>query len=716
MIVLRHGRPSRLVGYRGRHARRRLLSATTAGLLGLGCVVATGVAQLPAPPASAAVAVDQVFPVPPGGDYQLDGHGFGHGIGLSQWGAEYGAQQGASYTKILDFYYPGTTMATVSATQPIRVLITEAAPNQVVVQASSGLTITDSATGKSLAAGCPASGHQLTSWGVAATAGSSPAQMLFAFYSGGYIHCPGTFAGPIVFGDPNGVQEVFADGSSRLFDGSLAAVTMGSSSLAAVNTLPLDDYVAGVVPRESPAYWPAAALQAQAVAARSYAVDDMNQQYPTWDICDSTYCQVYGGVETYNAQGQAEYGESTSSTQATTATAGQVLEYDGQVILAMYSASNGGYSVSGNEPYLPAQPDPWDVGSPEHDWTAQITAAQVEADYPQLGALQDLTVTSRDGNGQWQGRVLQVQLQGSSGSLTLSGSAFSGALGLMSNWWTVDPATYSGALQPGFPVAGVWQGNSSLTLAARSASGGVATVTWTAGAGWSAPQPLGGAIDGVPGVAVGPNGVPEVSATGTNRGGYVRPVTGGAWSAIGGTLTSSLSAVSWGPGRFSVFGQGTDGALWVRTYIDGWHPWSLVGGVLAAGTGAAAVSASPGQLSVFVTGVHGIVYERDYGPQGWNEWVDLGEPAVGTPAAASGGAGGVMVLAGQSGGGLAVATGRPDALGAFAPLSGSFSSGPGVAAWPAADGERYDAFAWSGNSLLQSTSTGQGWTAWATPF
>lgn len=653
-----------------------------------------------APRAGAAVSVNQVFPVPYGGVYILDGHGFGHGMGLSQWGAEYGAANaGASYQSILAHYYPGTTLAPMSP-RDIRVLITGATTNQLFVDQASGLSVIDAATGQSAPAQCPLPGRTIVRWGVAAaldttTSPPTAVQQLYEFYSGGYYHCPHDFAGPITFSSPSGVTEVFPSGTTTYL-GKLAALTTSASSIAVVNTVPLENYVAGVVPNESPASWPPAALEAQAVAARSYALFHYTSS-AQWDICDSTSCQVYGG----------ESSQQSSTDAATAATKGQVLTYGGGVILAMYSASNGGFSVYGNEPYLPAQPDPWDVGSPEHDWTVRVSAATIAAQYG-IGQLRNLTVTSRDGNGEWGGRVLEVTLNGTGGSVTVSGAGLSGALGLMSNWWTVDNSTYAGSFAPGYPVAATWQGSSSFTLVGHSAVGGVVARTWLSGSGWQAPGSLGGSITGSPAIAAGPTGPLDTLVEGPNSQAYIRPVSGGQWGALGGSVGAPLSGVAWAANYFSVFARGSDGALWTRTWHGAWGSWARLGGVLTAGTGTAAISPSPGRIAVFVNGPHDVLYERDYGPSGWSKWFPLGETLSGTPAAAFGNGRGLLAV--RQGSNILIATWHPDTPTSWATLGTGMTTDPAVAA--VATTSRAEVLAWAGGSLMMRTWTGTSWTPW----
>ena len=92
-------------------------------------------------------------------------------------------------------------------------------------------------------------------------------------------------------------------------------------------------------------------------------------------------------------------------------------------------------------PYLVAKADPYDgwSGNPVHDWSTTVDVSTFERSYPSIGTLQKIRVTNRDGNGEWQGRVSSVVLDGSDGDVTISGDSFRWAFGLRSNWFTVDP-------------------------------------------------------------------------------------------------------------------------------------------------------------------------------------------------------------------------------------------------------------------------------------
>jgi stage II sporulation protein D len=143
-------------------------------------------------------------------------------------------------------------------------------------------------------------------------------------------------------------------------------VVPGDGGLAVIDDVGLQDYLKGIA--EMPPEWPAEALRAQAVAARTYA---LNQMASTADapwraagahICPTDACQVYQGLA---AEQQADRGRWTAAVDDTV---GQVLLSGGKPILAMYSASNGGRSAPGGEPYLRAVNDPDDARSPVSHW------------------------------------------------------------------------------------------------------------------------------------------------------------------------------------------------------------------------------------------------------------------------------------------------------------------------------------------------------------
>jgi stage II sporulation protein D len=351
----------------------------------------------------------------------ISGHGWGHGHGMSQYGAKGAAEQGRTAAEIVDFYYPGTTLGDL--TGHVKVLITADDDNNTVVVPRSGLNVRDLKTKEKWK--LPDNGA--TRWRLAASAGG----VSVVSYRTDVWHSYLTLTGDGEFtawGQP--ITLVTPSGSVQ-YRGALRSVRPTATTTArdTVNVLRIDSYLRGVVPREMPASWSPAAVQAQAIAARTYAsYERANPLTATYQICDTTSCQVYGG---YSA-------EDSRANAAIDATAGKVLLYDGEPAFAQFSSSNGGWSAVGSAPYLVAREDDYDAvsGNPYHDWTVTFDAAGVQRRFPRLGDLKRITI-SRDAAYDEGGRVSQLVLAGSKDDVTVSGDTFRSVMGLKSTWFTL---------------------------------------------------------------------------------------------------------------------------------------------------------------------------------------------------------------------------------------------------------------------------------------
>ncbi|MFZ0059976.1 MAG: SpoIID/LytB domain-containing protein [Acidimicrobiales bacterium] len=222
-----------------------------------------------------------------------------------------------------------------------------------------------------------------------------------------------------------------------------------------LNLLPLQSYLDGVVPaEESPAWgsagavqgapqgraWGFQALEAQAVASRSYAAAYL--EAGGWEgyasICD-TVCEAYVG----------ENFESSMTDAAVVATFGvvRVDRSTGDVALTSYSASSGGWTALSA---FPAVPDPGDACvvagnplecNPNHTWQLTFPSPLVSRRIPGIGPLVGVTVLARNQRGSLGGRVESIVVTGTKSSTTLTGWEFATALGLPSDWFAVTSAT-----------------------------------------------------------------------------------------------------------------------------------------------------------------------------------------------------------------------------------------------------------------------------------
>jgi len=391
-------------------------------------IALTGAALLTtAAPADASVSVSEaaVAITPSTTTITVNGHGFGHGHGMSQYGAKGAALNGQSAAQILAFYYPGTALTPLSAS--IKVLITADTDNNTTVYPERGLRVRDLGNGHTYKLRKSA-----RMWRLVQKHGRTK-----VFYKTGRWHLYKTggrrsLAGDGEFRSAAGGVTLKLPSGPRKYRGSLRYTNRDT-----VNVLNLEKYVRGVVAAEMPSSWPAAALQAQAVAARTYAAreraDHLDRYY---QICDTTACQVYGGVKS----------ETTATDAAAAATAGQVLTYGGQFAFAQFSSSNGGLLSAGSEPYLVAKADPWDTAAvdPYFNWTPPTTAtsysvAALRTAYG-TGVLTGVQITEReDAAAPDKGRVVTVVLQGSTGPKPLTGAQVRSLLGLRSTYFSIAP-------------------------------------------------------------------------------------------------------------------------------------------------------------------------------------------------------------------------------------------------------------------------------------
>src|SRR6266545_2198436 len=207
-------------------------------------------------------------------------------------------------------------------------------------------------------------------------------------------------------------------------------VSVANGALRAVNSVPLEGYLYGVVPSEMPHAWLPEALKAQAVAARSYAL--AARKTGSWfDLYPDTRSQVYRGIA----------GEWPSATQAVQATAGEVVLYGGHVVKTYFFSSSGGRTAAASEvwpgspltPYLVSVNDPYDTISPYHRWGPFVVApGRLAHALSARGRLVDLRTTTGPS-----GRVRSVTAVGSQGEATVTGPDLRRALGLRSTWFRI---------------------------------------------------------------------------------------------------------------------------------------------------------------------------------------------------------------------------------------------------------------------------------------
>jgi stage II sporulation protein D len=370
------------------------------------------------------------------------GHGWGHGIGLAQYGAYGYALHGWSYDKIVLHYYPGTTLGSAPVRR-VRVLLSRGS-KRVVISSHSPFVVRDGAGKKhKLAAGTQVLGPGLKLRLSAKKLAKLPPPLLFTAGSD-----------PLAFG-------------ARAYRGQLRVKKSGSA-LQVVNIVGLEPYLWGVVTSEMPDRWPAEALAAQAVVARTYAL--AHRHKGDFDLYPDTRSQVYGGIAA----------ESQPATEAVNETAGQVVLYKGDLADTYFFSSSGGktanvldvWPTSKPEPYLVSVPDPYDTLSPYHNWgPLKFGAAVLGRRLHTRGPIVDFRADVASS-----GRVRSLTLVGTKGEKTISGGVVRAVLGLRSTWFRLGLLSLSkpkSAVVYGSSatLAGIARGVTKVSLEARAYGG-----------------------------------------------------------------------------------------------------------------------------------------------------------------------------------------------------------------------------------------------------
>jgi SpoIID/LytB domain protein len=355
------------------------------------------------------------------------GSGFGHGLGMSQWGAYGLALDGWHPGKIVTHYYSGTSIGNDAGPNRLRIGLVQGR-SSVRLEASAGTvelrlgdangdvvaTISKGETWRVRVASnayriVDASGHTVDRVG-------GPKEPIVAVFSGGSrVRIPEaghTYnRGSIEFG---------------LYS------CDGGCSMRLVLSISPQEYLYGL--GEVPSSWPMAAMQAQAIAARTYAFTKASptQHRPVCDcaLYASSYDQVYAGWDKEGGTDGDRWVHAVDSTD------GEVVEDGGDTIQAFYMSSSGGYTednenVWGGTPvsYLRGVCDPGDYtdANPNATWDVTMTAGEITQDLGLgIGTVTGFANAQRGISG----RIVSVKVKGQDGDTSVSGTTLRSALGL----------------------------------------------------------------------------------------------------------------------------------------------------------------------------------------------------------------------------------------------------------------------------------------------
>lgn len=188
------------------------------------------------------------------------------------------------------------------------------------------------------------------------------------------------------------------------------------SKLIAINVLGMDNYLKGVVASEMPPSWHLEALKAQAVVARNYAVTNAYKHSAEgFHICNTTHCQVYGGVNSENPR----------TSLAVEQTSGEIMYYANKPVEGYFHSSSGGRTENSeniwgsSKPYLRGVDDPFSLGGPHDNWVVVMSSSDIRTRLYQsgvnIGEVIGMSVDQTSGNG----RVLSLTVIGTNGTHTI---------------------------------------------------------------------------------------------------------------------------------------------------------------------------------------------------------------------------------------------------------------------------------------------------------
>lgn len=433
----------------GRARTRPLLPALASAVAVL---LLAAVLSTVAPTDGDSVNLDQITAGHVGGaphpEVVVSGGGWGHGRGMSQYGAQgYATNFGWTSAQILNHYYGGTTAGPAPSPgevdpNNVRVDLVSMRGRATTVALADGTLHLMAADGATLqrvtgAVRLTASGGTMAVESAATCDGPWTAQTAID-RTLVRIEAETTATGQ------SGLLNVCGPTYRTWYDGEVWATAAGVGQRT-VNLVSIEQYLRGVVPNEMPASWNAQALQAQAVAARSYALAGDTRWSGYADTCDTTLCQVYDGR--FTTRGGLRTASHVNTDAAIAATAGLVrLTSGGAVARTEFSSSSGGHTAGGDFPAVLDEGDSVSI-NPNHQWTETVDLVSVEEN-SNLGLLRGVTVSERNGFGPAGGRAVTVTYHFENGTSSVSGDAFRRQFGLKSNLFSFGTFSRGGVEQP----------------------------------------------------------------------------------------------------------------------------------------------------------------------------------------------------------------------------------------------------------------------------
>ena len=382
-------------------------------------------------------------------NFSFTGSGYGHGVGMSQIGARAKALAGESATAILNYYYSGTSVETATDTQILRINIGHLLTSAKIRSDSAGAVFAlyagdVSETGTSTAIlnypskttlNLNLSGGQIS---ISTLRGSKTTQIasgsVFTLRWSGTRYMEGAPA--VLSVTTNNVVNRYRHGQMQF---KVVKDKLLGKRIEIVNSVRLqDEYLWGV--SEVPSLWPTAALQAQAIASRTYA---LAKAVRIRAACD---CHLYGSISDQTFAGFAKEGEPKFGVlwkNAVDSTIGQIITFAGSPITAYFSSSSGGITETSEHAWGTATPytlSVLDTASVDvalnprfASWSRQIPQSVIAAAFA-LNDVVSLQVISMNPAG----TVALIQATSSTGiTAELRGETFRSRSKLPSAWFSI---------------------------------------------------------------------------------------------------------------------------------------------------------------------------------------------------------------------------------------------------------------------------------------
>ena len=381
--------------------------------------------------------------------FSFTGSGYGHGVGMSQIGARAKALAGESATAILNYYYSGTKVETATDSKILRINIGHLLKSTKVRSDSNGAklqlfagALSESKTADVLldipsktTLNVEISGSQLN---ISTTQGANTTPITngtsFTLRWSGTRHLDG--APTVISVTANSAVNSYRYGQIQF---KVIKDKLLGNRLSIINSVRLqDEYLWGI--GEVPSSWPLAALQAQAIASRTYALAK------SLKIRTACSCHLYGSISDqsfvgFSKESEAIYGQFWKS--AVDSTVGQIITYDGLPITAYFTSSTGGATETSEHAWGTATPYTLSVSDTASadiklnprfaTWSRQISQSVIASAFllPDVVSLEVLSLNPV-------GTVDQIKATSSTGATAiLTGETFRSRSKLPSAWFSI---------------------------------------------------------------------------------------------------------------------------------------------------------------------------------------------------------------------------------------------------------------------------------------